>query len=96
MRLFGQTAAYEIDFDGRLSHAAEVRIETNLSGVEITVPGSTAAEIVADTTLGTVDVGDGFTKREGAFLTEAGVAKGKPLLRIHAEARLGALEIRST
>jgi len=96
MRLFGGAAAYEIDFDGRLSYGAEVRIETNLSGVEITVPGSTAAEIVAETTLGTVDVGDGFTKREGAFLTEAGVAKEKPLLRIHAEARLGALEIRST
>jgi hypothetical protein len=63
MRLFGGAAAYEIDFDGRLSQSAEVRIETNLSGVEITVPGSTAAEIVAETTLGTVDVGDGFTKR---------------------------------
>jgi hypothetical protein len=96
MRLFGGAAAYEIDFDGRLSQGAEVRIETNLSAVEITVPGTTAAEIVAETTLGTVDVGDGFTKRGGAFLTEAGVAKEKPLLMIHAEVKLGALQIRAT
>ena len=96
MRLFGGAAAYEINFDGRLSQSAEVRIETNLSGVEITVPGSTAAEIVAETTLGTVDVGDGFTKRGGAFLTKARLAKERPLLMIRTEVRLGALQIRST
>src|SRR5919112_17059 len=96
MRLFGGAAAYEINFDGRLSQSAEVRIETNLSGVEITVPGSTAAESVAETTLGTVDVGDGFTKRGGAFLTKARLAKERPLLMIRTEVRLGALQIRST
>jgi hypothetical protein len=69
MRLSGGAASYELDFGGELLQDAEVAIETGLSGVEIAVPGSTAAEIVAETTVGTVDVGDGFTKREGAFLT---------------------------
>jgi hypothetical protein len=41
-----------------------------MSGVEVSVPASTAARVVSETTLGSVDVGDGFTKREGAFLTE--------------------------
>jgi hypothetical protein len=96
MRLSAGAASYEIDFGGRLSQPAEVVIEAGLSGVEIAVPGSTAAEIVAETTVGSVDVGDGFTKRKGAFLTEAAMAEKKPLLTIRAGVRLGALQIRAT
>ena len=96
MRLSAGAASYELDFGGRLSQPAEVVIEAGLSGVEIAVPGSTAAEIVAETTLGSVDVGDGFAKREGAFLTEAAMAEKKPLLTIRAGVRLGALQIRVT
>jgi hypothetical protein len=96
MRLSAGAASYEIDFGGRLSQPAEVVIEASLSGVEIAVPGSTAAEIVAETTVGSVDVGDGFTKRKGAFLTEAAMAEKKPLLTIRAGVRLGALQIRAT
>jgi len=96
MRLSGRAASYELDFGGSLSRPAEVKLETSLSGVEIAVPGSTAAKIVAETTVGSVDVGDGFTKREGAFLTEAGMAGNKPLLSIRVGARLGALQIRAT
>src|SRR5215211_2264091 len=90
MRLYGGAAGCELDFGGELSQEAEVAIETGLSGVEIAVPSSTAAMIVAETTLGSVDVGDGFTKREGGFLTEggitrmtkAGLAENKPFLTI--------------
>jgi hypothetical protein len=42
-----------------------------------------------------VDVGDGFTKREGAFWTEAWSAGDKPLLTIRAGVRLGALQLRA-
>jgi hypothetical protein len=96
MRLSGGAAGCELDFSGELSQDAEVAIETGLSGVEIAVPGSTAAKVVAETTLGSVDVGDGFTKKEGAFLTKAGMAEKKPLLTIRAGVRLGALQIRAT
>jgi hypothetical protein len=96
MRLSGEAAGYELDFGGVLKRDAEVTMETGLSAVEIAVPGSIVAKIVAETTLGTVDVGDGFTKREGAFLTEPGMAGKKPLLTIHAGVRLGALQIRAT
>lgn len=41
---------------------SEVRLSGGLSGVEIMVPPSTAAKIVAETTLGSVDVGDGFIR----------------------------------
>jgi hypothetical protein len=96
MRLSAGAASYELDFGGRLSQDAEVVIEAGLSGVEIAVPGTTAAKIVAETTVGSVDVGDGFTKREGAFLTEAATIEKKPLLTIRTGVRLGALQIRAT
>ena len=95
MRLSGGAAGYELDFGGAFSRDARVSIETGLSGVEISVPASTAARIVAETTLGSVDVGDGFTKREGTFLTEAALSEGAPVLEIRAGVRLGALQLRT-
>src|SRR5829696_7174643 len=96
MHLRGGAAGYGLDFGGELSQDADVAIEAGLSGVEITVPGTTAAKIVAETALGSVDVGDGFTKRDGAFLTQAGMVEKKPLLTIRAGVRMGALQIRAT
>jgi hypothetical protein len=96
MRLSGGAAGYELDFGGTLSRGAEATIEAGLSGVEIQIPPSTAAKIVAETTVGSVDVGDGFTKSEGAFWTEAGAAGNEPLLTIRAGVRLGSLQLRAT
>ena len=96
MRLSGGAAGYELDFGGALLRDARVNVETGLSGVKISVPASTAARIVAETTLGSVDVGDGFTKRKGAFLTDGALNGGNPLLEIRAGVRLGALQLRAT
>ena len=68
---------------------ARVNVDTGLSGVEISVPASTAARIVAETTLGRVDVGARFTKQEGAFLAEGALSEGVPVLGIRAGERLG-------
>jgi len=96
MRLSGGAAGYELDFGGTLLRDAAVEIETGLSGVDISIPTATTAKIVAETTLGSVDVGDGFTKEEGAFWTEAGTAGAESLLTIRAGVRLGALKLRAT
>src|SRR5215204_908766 len=96
MRLSGGAAGYELDFDGTLSRDSQVKIETGMSGVEVSVPASTAARVVAETTLGSVDVGDGFTKREGAFFTEGALRGDGPVLRIRAGVRLGSLQLRTT
>ena len=95
MRLSGGAAGYELDFGGVLSRDARVSIETGLASVEISVPASMAARIVAETTLGSVEVGDGFTKQEGAFLTQGAVAGNTPVLEIRAGVRLGALQLRT-
>ena len=96
MRLSGGAAGYELDFGGTLSRDAKVSIETGMSGVELTVPSATSARVMAETTLGSVDVGDGFTKREGAFLTEGALRGEAPTLTIRAGVRLGSLRLRVT
>jgi hypothetical protein len=96
MRLSGGAASYELDFGGVLSRDAEVNIETGVSGVVVSVPSSTATRVVAETTLGSVDVGDGFTKSEGAFSTEAALGGIGPVLRVRAGVRPGALQLRTT
>ena len=96
MRLSGGAAGYELDFGGPLLRDAEAKIEAGMSGVEMKIPASTAAKIVAETTLGRVDVEDGFTKREGAFWTEAGMTGKGPLLTIRAGVRLGSLQLEAT
>jgi hypothetical protein len=73
-----------------------VSIETGLSGVDVTIPAATSARVMAETTLGSVDVGDGFTKREGAFMTEGARSGDAPILAIRAGVRLGSLRLRST
>ena len=87
---------YELDFGGVLSQDAEVSIETGISGVVVSVPTSTAARVAAETTLGSVDVGDGFTKIEGAFSTEAALSGDGPVFRIRAGVRFGSLQLRTT
>jgi len=95
MRLSGGAAGYELDFGGTLSRDAEVKVEAGLSGVEIEIPASTAARVIAETTLGSVDVGDGFTKRENAFLTEGALSGNAPVLTIRAGVRLGSVQLRA-
>ena len=71
-------------------------IVTGISGVVVSVPTSTATRVTAETTLGSVDVGDGFTKSEGAFSTEAALREDGPFLRIRAGVRPGSLQLRTT
>ena len=80
-------------FGGTLSRDAQVNIETGLSGVEVAVPASTVARIVAETTLGSVEVGDGFAKKEDAFLTTGAMGEVAPVLTIRAGVSLWSLRL---
>jgi|SRR5919112_5570742 hypothetical protein len=70
-------------------------IEMGMSGIEVAVPASTAARIVAETTLGRVEVGDGFAKKEDAFLTKGAMGEVAPALTIRAGVSLRSLRLRA-
>ncbi len=94
MTIEGGAAAYKFDFSGNLQRDGRVRISTALSSVEIAVPASTAAQIVTESVIGSLDIGDGFTKKSGAFCTEAAVRGKRPVLTIHATNTFGSLRLR--
>lgn len=96
MRLEGGAASYDLDFGGTLVRDGLARVNVGMSTVRIAVPAATAARIQAEHVLGALDVGDGFTKREGAYWTEAAVRGGTPVLTVRASVTLGALRIAVT
>lgn len=92
----GGAAAFKLDFSGPLQRNCDARINVGVAGLEIIVPSSTAARIRAKTTLGGVDVGDGFQTREGGYWTSAAVAGETPLLMIEGTVALAGIKLRST
>ncbi len=95
MILEGGAAGYKFDFGGTLTRDAHVRLTAGMSGIEVSVPATTAAKIKAEIVMGGVNVGDGFTKKEGAFWTEAAIKGQTPVLTIAANISLGGLTIRA-
>lgn len=96
MSLSGGAAAYRLDFGGQLRRAAQVKLTTGVSSIELSVPATNPARITAESVLGGLDVGDGFVTREGAFLNRAAADGGQPMLTITVTAVFGALRIRAT
>ena len=95
MAVEGGAAAYKLDVGGPLQRSAHVGIATGMSSVEIVVPASTAVRITSESLLGSLDLGDGFTKKEGAFWTEGALGGGAPVLTIHTSVALGMLRLRT-
>lgn len=94
MTVEGGAASYKFDFGGSLRRDGTARISTGMSSVEIRVPATTAAKLNSKTVLGSLDIGDGYTKKEGGFWTEAAVAGKTPVLNISASMSLGLLSIK--
>ncbi|HLF26241.1 MAG TPA: hypothetical protein VJG32_07890 [Anaerolineae bacterium] len=95
MTIDGGAAAYKFDFSGTLQRDAHVRLTTGMSAVEVRVPAATAAKITTETVLGGLNLGDGFTRREGAFWTQAALAGQTPVLTMQASVSLGGLTLRT-
>jgi hypothetical protein len=96
MSIDGGAAAYRLDFSGTPQRDAYVKISTGVSSVEIRVPASTAAKISTESVLGSIEIGDGFMKKEGAFWTEAALAGKRPVLTIRTSVALGSLRLQVT
>lgn len=91
----GGAAAYTFAFDGTLQRDCHARINTGMSSVDIAVPSSTPAKITSESFLGGMQVGDGFTKREGAFWTAAALEGKQPILTVRTSVALGSLRLQS-
>jgi hypothetical protein len=96
MVIEGGAASYRFDFGGQLQRDTHVRISSGVSSVELIIPRATAAKVTPESVMGGIDAGDGFTKKEGAFWTEAALAGQSPLLTIQASVALGSLRLRAT
>ncbi|HZD59683.1 MAG TPA: hypothetical protein VE439_04420 [Anaerolineae bacterium] len=94
MVIEGGAASYKLDFGGSLQRNGYARVTAGVSSADIYVPALTAAKITTESPLGSLHVGDGFTKKEGAFWTKAAVEGSTPVLTIYASVALGALDIR--
>jgi len=96
MSMNGGAATYDFDYSGELRRDAAVKLSAGASTIKLKVPGETAATITPGSVLGSLDIGDGFFKKEGAFWTEAALAGKKPVLAINASVTLGLLGIEVT
>lgn len=94
MSIDGGAASFDLDFGGTLQRDAHVKISTGASSVTLRVPAATAVKIEPESSLGNVDVGDGFTKREGAWWNQAALTGARPVLTVHATVNLGSLQLR--
>jgi hypothetical protein len=95
MSLEGGAASYVLDFGGNLRRDGSVRITTGMSSVDLRVPATTAARIRSESVLGSVDVGDGFTTRDGSYWTQAAQSGASPTLSISVSVTMGSLRLRS-
>ncbi|MEZ4639826.1 MAG: hypothetical protein R2873_01305 [Caldilineaceae bacterium] len=93
MVLEGGAAAFELDFGGELRRDAAVKITTGMASVEVDVPSATPIRLSAEATLGSVDVGDGFMKKDGAFWNEAALSGKTPAITMTAQVVMGAIQL---
>lgn len=90
----GGAAAFMLEFGGLLRRESSAKISTGMASVDLRLPSYTAAQVTSDSFLGHVQVGDGFTKKQGAYCTPRAVEGGSPVLTIHATVALGMLSLR--
>ena len=93
VRVEGGAAAYVFDFGGQLRRDVAFKVTAGMSSLEIRIPAGTAAKVTPETVLGSVDMADGFMKKEGAFWNEAALRGATPLLTISASVVMGSIRL---
>ncbi|MCC6628264.1 MAG: hypothetical protein IT340_12795 [Chloroflexi bacterium] len=89
----GGAASYTLDFGGPLHRDMTGRINAGIAAVEVDVPATTAARIAPESVLGSLSIGDGFTKHHGAFWTPAALTGGQPALSLQLTVTLGSVTL---
>jgi hypothetical protein len=93
IQIEGGAAAFHIDFGGQLQRDCIAKITTGVASLSITLPRHMAAKISANTTLGSLTIGDGFMTRAGGYWTEPAILSQGPVLTLNASSSLGSLKI---
>lgn len=96
MVVSGGAGQYRLDFGGRLQRDADVRLNAGVASIELRLPAATAATVRTESILGALDIGDGFTTREGSYWNQAAANGGTPTVRVRVNSVLGAVSVRST
>ena len=86
-------AGVELDLGGSQSQPLTGRVSAGMSGVQLVLPAARPVRLTADTTLGGLDLGDGFVTRAGEIHT---LAEGEPQITLSATVALGGLQVRAT
>ncbi|CAN5570010.1 hypothetical protein BH23CHL5_BH23CHL5_02330 [soil metagenome] len=89
----GGAASFIVDFGGELQRPMHARLNIGMAELRITIPAETAANIRTNSTLGTVNVGDGFMTKEGAYWSEGAIKGDVPELSIEIVTALGSVRI---
>ncbi len=87
--LEGGAVSYRCDFGGTLQRNATVRIATGASSLDIAVPATTPAHVVAQALVGAAQGGPDWTTRNGVLVHGAMPDDALPLLEISATAADG-------
>lgn len=87
-------ASLTIDFGGQLKRDLEAGIRTGMASTEIIVPKTTSARIRTKTALAGLNVGDGFTVKDGAYSTLAYLGGQQPVLSINLQSALGSVALK--
>lgn len=90
----GGAATVKVDFGGALRRDMDASIRTGMAATEIVVPKTTASRIRTKTALAGIDVGDGFTVKDGAFTTLAYIGGQQPVLTIDLQSALGSVSLK--
>ncbi len=95
-RLASGVAACMIDFGGTLRRDASARIDAGVGSVDLFIPASTAATVVAKAFASAKRATGAFTVRGEAYYTPAAIAAQQPRLEIEVSLALGALNLATT
>ncbi|MEZ4505759.1 MAG: hypothetical protein R2848_07790 [Thermomicrobiales bacterium] len=92
--LDGGAASMTVDFGGQLARDLDASIRTGMTSTEVIVPKTTPARVRTKTALAGVNVGDGFTVKDGAYSTLAFLGGHQPVLTIDLQSALGSVSIK--
>jgi hypothetical protein len=83
-------AGVELDLRGSQTQPLTGRITAGMSGLQVVVPAGRPARVTVDTTLGGLDLGDGFVTSGGEIRT---MVEGDPIITLSATVALGGLQL---